>query len=582
MEGRGHDAGSVEQIVAERRSWNARVISLAISLVGFAGTLFGVIAQIPVEHILGMGISAAINLGAYGLTRMGRERLGILILILCTFGHHLTVVAVTGMLQTVPYMATVVILVGAATLRRAGLVVVGLLAMVVIVAEGAIVGFHGQEHVDAIGYVAGAEVLVILAVVLSYLHIRGSDRAFQVARERERARSEKEELANELEKSRRIEGLGRLASRVAHDFNNLLGAITGGADLARSELPQGHPARRDLDEVLRTTERAERLIQQLLALSRGQIEAPDPVDAAAEIADMKSLLSQLAGPNCSLRFDLADCPRVTIDRSRLEQLLVNYVVNARDAMDDTGRIEVRLAPRRIEEGEIARLAAGEYAEVTVSDTGPGIPPDVLPRLFEPFFTTKKRGNGLGLATCYAIASQLGGTVTVSTRSGEGTTLRTLLPVASAAGSAPPPSGLRKTEPVAEGALVLVVDDEPSLREVSARMLQRAGFEVTTAANLAQARAVIEDRAQSLVAVVLDVVLGAEYGPELLADLQRVHPGVRVVVTSAFTPERDVVETVEAHGALFLPKPYTYADLVRAVGGGPVTKRKPTQRALAKE
>ena len=165
---------------------------------------------------------------------------------------------------------------------------------------------------------------------------------------------------------------------------------------------------------------------------------------------------------------------------------------------------------------------------------------------------------------------------VSTRAGEGTTLRTLLPTAPAADSAPPKSGPHKPESTAGGALVLVVEDEKPLREMSARMLERADFAVATAANLTEARSVLEDRAPPLVAVVLDVVLGAEYGPDLFADLQRARPGVRIVVTSAFTPERDVVETVEAHGALFLPKPYTYAGLVRAVGGAPETESKSTQ------
>ncbi len=577
MVGRVPDANTVERIVAERRSWNARTISLTLSLVGFAGTLFGFIAQIPVEHVVGMGATALVDLGAYGLTRMGRVRLGVYVLIVSIFAHHLLVVVATGQLQTVPYMAIVAILVGAATLRRRGLLMVGGLAMVVILAEGTITGYGRLEEVRTIGYVAGAMVLATLTVVLSYLHIRSTDRAFEVARdrelERERVRAEKEELAVELEKSRRIEGLGRLAGRVAHDFNNLLSGITGSADLALAELPEGHRARRDLDEVSRTAERAARLTQQLLALSRGQIVTPDPVDAAEEIADMKGLLSRLAGPGCALSCGLDACLPVAIDRSRLEQLLVNYVVNARDAMENGGRIEVRLALRRIEAGEVARLAAGVYAEVQVSDTGPGIPPDVVPRLFEPFFTTKKRGNGLGLATCYAIASQLGGTVMVSTRPGAGTTLTTLLPTARAIDAEPTESVPRVPGPVASGALVLVVDDEEPLRKVAARMLKRANLEVVTAADLTEARAVIEDPARPLAAVVLDVVLGAECGPDLLADLRRTSPGARIVVTSAFAPEHDVLEAVQAHGAEFLPKPYSRAALVRAVRGEPAVAQR---------
>jgi two-component system cell cycle sensor histidine kinase/response regulator CckA len=563
---------TVRRIAEQRRAWNARAISLTLTGLGVAGTLFGWLTRIRSEYIIGMGAHTLVSLCAYLLVRSGRVATGMVLLVLGTLAEHLAMVASVGKLQTVPYFATVAILLAASTVRTRALIGVYLMAAGVIVMQGLMVDVAGVEVVRTIGYIFGAEVLAVVAFVLSLLHVRGSERAFELAEEREqqreRERAEREQLELELEKSRRIEALGRLAGRVAHDFNNLLSVITGSADLAEAELPSDHPARLELKEIVRTSERATRLTQQLLALGRGQIATPAALDAADEIRDMREMMQRLAGPGCRFELDIAaDCPSVAIDRSHLEQLVINYVVNARDATGGQGRIVVRALARTLASDEVARLRPGEYFELAVIDDGPGFPDAVLARVFEPFFTTKRAGNGLGLATCHGIAAQLGGTVTAQNVPGEGTVVTTLLPAASTADSMTPrSSGVPPTAGAAPGSRVLVVEDDPAIGEIAARMLSRAGFEAVKAAHFTEALAMVADAEAPLAAAVIDVVLGTDRGTDLLETLRRHHPTARIVVTSAFTQEASVMQAIQAYGAQFLPKPYKRAALLEAVRG----------------
>ncbi len=568
---RGEEIYSIERVVTERRAWNARVITLTVTVLSAVAACFGWIAGIPVTYTLAMGGVAVFDAGAYLLAHSGRERAGVLLLIGSTFVQHLLIVGLTGQLQTVPYMAAVGVLVAAATLQIRELAGVALLAVGVVVGEGFIVGYGATEMVTSHGYVVGALMLVALSFVLTAIQVKSADRAFQVAREREHAREqarrEKEELERELEKSQRIEGLGRLAGSVAHDFNNLLGVIIGSADLALAELDSDHPARRELEEVLRTGDRATRLTRQLLTLTRSHVVPVEPLDVAAALAGMQPFLSRLAGAAVVVEVVADDdCPLVGIDSTQLEQLLSNYVVNARDAMPEGGTIRIELGAREITADAAESLSPGRYLELRVADEGTGIPVDVLPRLFEPFFTTKKAGTGLGLANCNAIATQLGGSIAISPRPEGGTLVRTLLP----AHHEPPSSRPRSVPPspptTAGGARVLVVDDEETLRALARRILERAGLEVVEARNIAEAEKVVTDLSKPLHFVVLDVILGQERGPALLPLLGRCRPAARTVVTSAFVPERDLHETLEHYGVTFLAKPYARRGLLRALLG----------------
>jgi PAS domain S-box-containing protein len=248
--------------------------------------------------------------------------------------------------------------------------------------------------------------------------------------------TERKRLEEALRHAQKTEALGRLAAGIAHDFNNLLTAIAGSSDLARSSLDQAHPARRWLDEIGSSVQRAVRLTRQLLAFSRRQDLRLEVVDLAEVVRGSEAMLIHVAGNDARVDFDVSDPATVNADVGQLEHVLMNLVANARDAFDDDGgRIAVRVGRIELERGrESERLGVppGAYAVLTVADTGAGMPQETLARAFDPFFTTKDRGagTGLGLSTVQGIVRQSGGAVDVASTVGVGTTVRVLLPIAS--------------------------------------------------------------------------------------------------------------------------------------------------------
>jgi signal transduction histidine kinase len=208
-------------------------------------------------------------------------------------------------------------------------------------------------------------------------------------------------LEQRLIASERLEALGRLAGSIAHDFNNLLTVMGGAAELARADLPEGHPAHHELDTVLGATSTATRLTRQLLTFSRRQLTVPVELDLRAALEEQRELLDRMVGKRIQLDYDFApDVARVSMPESHFEQLAMNLVVNGRDAMPAGGRLTVGLCMRQLASHEIESLSPGPYVEFRVTDEGTGIAADVLPHLFDPFFTTQgESGTGLGLATC---------------------------------------------------------------------------------------------------------------------------------------------------------------------------------------
>jgi PAS domain S-box-containing protein len=247
--------------------------------------------------------------------------------------------------------------------------------------------------------------------------------------------TERKRLEEALQHAQKVEAVGRLAGGIAHDFNNLLTAIAGYAEVAYRHLADDHPARRPVKEIAGTVQRCVRLTRQLLAFSRRQSLEPEHVDLAHVVQAMESMLLHVAGNGVQVDFDLCDSASVCADVGQLEQVLLNLVANARDAMPDGGRVSIRTARVTIERGaESVRLdlPPGEYVGLVVADTGAGMPPETQARVFDPFFTTKERGagTGLGLSTVQGIVRQSGGAVDVTSGVGVGTTFRILLPVAS--------------------------------------------------------------------------------------------------------------------------------------------------------
>ncbi len=379
--------------------------------------------------------------------------------------------------------------------------------------------------------------------------------------------TEQRKLAEELEGTRRMEALGRLAGGVAHDFNNLLLVIQSCTELAASELAVNHSAQRDLTDIRHATERAAALTQQLLAFAKRQIlPGPDAAPVAELVRGFAPILGRLCGNRIAIELLLDGCRRRSAASSvELEQILMNLAANARDALPRGGVLRITLADRDLAAGDDPELEAGRYVELAVSDTGAGMLPEVQARIFEPFFTTKApgRGTGLGLATVFGVVTQLRGRISARSTPGQGSTFTILLPESREAGAVPALS-----EPSlaiaarAESLEVLVVEDEEAVRQLITRVLRAAGHRVTEAESSAAARTATETARFDV--IVTDVVLGSEGGIDLLEHMRATQSDATLVVLSGFVPDPERLAALAQRGAVFLPKPFGAAALLAAL------------------
>jgi PAS domain S-box-containing protein len=369
--------------------------------------------------------------------------------------------------------------------------------------------------------------------------------------------------------AQKLEAIGTLAGGVAHDFNNLLTAINGYASLGIESLPPGDPLREDLEEIRRAGARASDLTRQLLAFGRRQVLKAEPLDAGEVVLGVQKMLGRLLGETIHLVTELQPATwRVRADRGQVEQVLVNLAVNARDAMPSGGRLGISTANVVVTEREAARHAEGmpgEFVRLRVSDTGVGMPPEVLARVFEPFFTTKEagKGTGLGLSTVYGIVHQSRGFVGVKSAPGAGTTFDVYLP--RDAGPAVPES--RDAGPEADraaaGEVVLVAEDEDQVRSLIVSRLAARGYAVLSAADGREALRVAEQRRDRIDVLVADVVMPRLSGPELARLLRRTHPETVTVFISGYAEEPLFREGAERDAA-FLSKPFEVDELCRLI------------------
>jgi two-component system cell cycle sensor histidine kinase/response regulator CckA len=373
-------------------------------------------------------------------------------------------------------------------------------------------------------------------------------------------------LEAELLHMQRLEGIGRLAGGVAHDFNNWLTVIGGSASMAERALASGASPADDLHEIQLAVGRGGELTKQLLAFARKQVLVKRRVELNELVSNVERMLGRLIGEGTTLSAKLSPEPLgVLADAAQIEQVLVNLVLNARDAIPAQGRIELSTKRLSLQKGrgrELEGLAAGEYACIEVRDTGVGMAAEVQGRLFEPFFTTKAagRGTGLGLATSFGIARQHEGTIRVDSAPGQGTSMCLLLPLSNEAN--PAVSGVL---PVAGGKpRVLVVEDEPQVRAIAARALSGAGFEVLQAANGALALLLVKEQQRRLDVIVTDVVMPELSGPELARAVRRLEPSIGLVFMSGFPEAMHSARADEFRGAAFLSKPFAAQRLVEAV------------------
>ena len=382
--------------------------------------------------------------------------------------------------------------------------------------------------------------------------------------DRQAAESARSELEEQLRHAQKMEAIGRLSGGIAHDFNNLLTAIRGYSELLLTSLA-GSPLRADVEEIFNAADRAATLTGQLLAFSRRQILSPEIVVLNQRVMDMSRMLNRLIGEHIAIDLHLAtDLWSVRADAAQLEQVLVNLALNARDAMPDGGRLAIETVNREVTAAQARALeiAPGPFVELLVRDTGVGIPADVQGRIFEPFFTTKPKGagTGLGLSMVYGFVRQSGGTVTVASAPGQGSSFSLLLPRTDDTTSAPvtPRTLVAATQGTGT---VLIAEDERALRRLSATVLRQAGYQTIEASDGQQALDLFTVHAQSIVMVVTDVVMPRMGGIELAKRLRQMQPGVPLLFVTGYVEQS---ETLREQGTPVLLKPFSSDALLKAV------------------
>ncbi len=384
--------------------------------------------------------------------------------------------------------------------------------------------------------------------------------------------TERRKLEQQLQQAQRLDTVGRLAGGIAHDFNNLLTAILSSASVARECLPPDHEVQADLADVQLAGERATQLTRQLLAFARRQPVSQQPIDLNDHVGTMERMLSRLVGPDVTLRVTLGDnLWYVRADGPQLEQVLVNVVVNARDAMPTGGGLTIRTGNRTLAEGAVVLprpMPAGEYVEIVIADTGTGMDEQTLAHVFEPFYTTKPvgQGTGLGLAMCYGIVRQHHGVIWIESSPGRGTTVIILLPRF----EGPLPlkdDRQRAVTPAAASSgseTILLVEDEPQVRAVAARALRSAGYRVLEATNGRDGVQVARRERDAIDIIVSDVVMPEMGGKEMVEIARQFLPGVAVLFVSGYTAGTFPQSADDPAANLFLQKPFTPQELLAMV------------------
>lgn len=380
-------------------------------------------------------------------------------------------------------------------------------------------------------------------------------------------------LEAQFVQSQKMQAIGQLAGGVAHDFNNLLTAISGHCDLLLMRHDQGDPNYGDLVQIHQNANRAASLVGQLLAFSRKQTLQPEVIDLRDSLSDLTHLLNRLVGEKVRLTLQHApDLPPIRADKRQLEQVIMNLVVNARDAMPDGGEIEINTTAQHLKT-EVRRNRAaippGDYAIVTVTDHGVGIPLDKLPKIFEPFYTTKRtgEGTGLGLSTAYGIIKQTGGFIFADSMPGQGSVFTIYLPAFAEEPEAEidTPDEPRPMPAATKGAgVILLVEDEAPVRAFASRALRLRGYTVLEAENAEQALDRLSDRSLDIDVFVTDVVMPGMDGPSWVREALKTRPDTRVVFVSGYAEDALSDQQSRIPNSVFLPKPFSLQDLTATV------------------
>jgi two-component system cell cycle sensor histidine kinase/response regulator CckA len=381
--------------------------------------------------------------------------------------------------------------------------------------------------------------------------------------------TERKHLEDQLRQSQKLEGIGQLAGGIAHDFNNLLTAINGYSSLALQRIEGNPSVKTYLEEIKKAGERAANLTRQLLAFGRKQILQPLPLNLNDTVTDMNKMLRRLIGEDIQLSAKLAtDLKRVKADPGQIEQVLVNLIVNARDAMPHGGKLTIETANAELGREYASThvgVDAGAYVVLVVSDTGTGMDEEVRRRIFEPFFTTKEKGKGtgLGLSTVYGIVKQSGGNISAYSERDHGTTFKVYLP---ALDSTPKSSEVKAVEsPIPGGSeTVLLVEDEDVVRGLARQILEDAGYRVLVARQGEEAIRLCIEHATEIHLLLTDVVMPGAGGKEVADRLGALRPGIKVLFMSGYTDEAIVHHGVLDSNVKFIQKPFSPAALATKV------------------
>ena len=372
----------------------------------------------------------------------------------------------------------------------------------------------------------------------------------------------RKKLEAQLFQSQKLETVGKLAGGIAHEFNSILTAIIGQSELLLGDLPAGSPLIKNATEISKAAERAAMLTQQLLAYGRKQILQPEILDLNAVIAGMKNTLPYLMGRSVEVRFNPAAGLRfVKADAGQIEQVIVNIAMNAAEAMPNGGKLMLETANVALDEvyrSRFPELKATEYVMLAITDTGAGMSEEIKARIFEPFFTTKGvgQGTGLGLATCHGIIKQSGGHIAVYSELGRGTTFKIYLPQVDQENKLPAQSKASSDLPRGTET-ILLVEDDPALREMAATLLRRLGYKVLTAANGIEALNLKHEPSTGHIDLLFtDVVMPHMSGKELADRVRTLYPHTKILFTSAYTEQAIIHQGVLNPGVLLLQKPFT--------------------------
>jgi two-component system cell cycle sensor histidine kinase/response regulator CckA len=374
-------------------------------------------------------------------------------------------------------------------------------------------------------------------------------------------RAEKGRIEEQYRQAQKMEAIGHFAGGIAHDFNNLLTVITGYVELSLAGLSDRDPLHQHLREVREASERAATLVRQISAFSRQQIVHPRVFDLNSVMARMDRLLQRVIGEDMEFVMTLApDLGRIRADPGQIEQVLMNLVVNARDAMPDGGRLVVETSTVELRAGDApcgAGLLPGPHVLLSVTDTGTGMDERTKARIFEPFFTTKEegKGTGLGLATVYGIVKQCGASVSVESAPGRGSAFRIHFPRVDEAAEALAKPADRGTV-VGGTETILVVEDEKQIRGLAVQVLRKNGYRVFEAATPADALSLTEAEKGEIDLMVTDVIMPGMSGADLAERLSSLRPRMRVLFVSGYAAGAKGHHRIPVDGIHFLPKPFT--------------------------